>query len=723
MGPSMGRADRLADGSPRFIWFGIFEVDLQHGELRRRGQKIKLQELPFQFLAALLERPGEVVTRDELARKLWGGALVDFDNGLNTAARKLREALGDDAARPRYVETLPRRGYRFIAPVRLRELQLVEAPPAGETKPEAPSPGSPRRWRYRGVLALAGILVLALPLYWLSAPARLPRVLRVVQLTQTGRVEIANDVVTDGSRVYFTERTGGRWSLAQVSVQGGAPQPLPLAETLVRPNIFDISPDRSSLLVASYDGLEEEAGLWVVPTVGGTPRRLGTVRAHASAWSRDGSRIAFAMGSALFLVNSDGTDSRKLVEVPGEAAWLRWAPPPRPDALRFSIMRQDMRPLTMWEVTAEGSGLHPLLRKWKPGAAYPDGESGGTWLAAGRFYLFRSRRGQGASIWAMAEDRSFPGIDNSPNQIYSTSQDLIGLAPAPDGRRVFFAAGQERRELVRYDGRRRQFLPYLPGAAGRWVNFSRDAQWVAYTTAPQETLWRSRADGSEPVQLTSTSLHAFQPSWSPDGARIAFSGGSDGQTSRVYVIPFAGGVPEPLTVPPFIEGDASWSPDGNSLVFARILPAGVAGQAGLYVMEWKTRKIKFLPGSDGLARAAWSPDSRYLAATGRDGFKIQLLDLQTGQWSLLASGTGLGVPLWSRDSQYVLFQEVLGGPEQPVYRVSIRSRKIEKMAGASQIPQSNVTGYVVTGLAPDDAPVATVLRSNSDIYALDLDLP
>jgi len=718
MGPSAGHADSLTNRPPRFVWFGIFEVDLQQGELHRKGQKVKLQELPFQFLVALLERPGDVVTREELARKLWGGALVDFDNGLNTAAKKLREALGDDATTPRYVETLPRRGYRFIAPVRFRDLQLVEAPPAEEAKPRA----TPRRWQYRAVLALAGILVLTLPLYWLSAPSRPPRVSRTVQLTQTGRVEIASGVATDGSRVYFTERTGGRWSLAQVSAQGGVPQPLPSEGLLARPDIFDISPDRSNLLVAAYDGIEEEAGLWLVPTVGGTPRRIGDVRAHAGAWSRDGSQVVFARGSALFLVNSDGTGCRKLLDTPGEVQTIRWAPAPRPDVLRFSIVSPDMRAIALWEVNADGTGPHLLLRNWKPGATFPDGENSGTWLAAGKFYLFRSQRGQGAGIWARAEGRGFPGVDNPPVQIYSTPQDLMGLAPAPDGKRVFFAGGQERRELVRYDGRRGQFLPYLSGAAGRWVSFSKDAQWVAYTIAPQETLWRSRVDGSEPVQLT-TSVHVLQPSWSPDGARIAFSGGAAGQTSKVYVIPSAGGVPEPITLAPFIEGDASWSPDGNWLVFARILPPGVAGQAGLYVMDWKTRKSRFLPGSDDLARAAWSPDSRYLAATHRGGAQIQLLDFKTGRWTVLAAGSGLGVPFWSRDAQYVYFQEVLGGPEQPVFRVQIHTRKIEKAMGSSQIPQSNLTGYVVTGLAPDDAPVATVLRSNSDIYALELDLP
>jgi Tol biopolymer transport system component len=301
------------------------------------------------------------------------------------------------------------------------------------------------------------------------------------------------------------------------------------------------------------------------------------------------------------------------------------------------------------------------------------------------------------------------------------------LAPQPDGKRLFFAAGQEHRDLVRYDNRRGQFLPFLSGIAARWISFSNDGRFVAYTTAPQETLWCSRADGSDAIQLTSTNLTAYQPRWSPDGKLIAFSGAPFGQTSKVYVIPATGGAPEPIkplpSTLPFRDGDVSWSPDGNSLVFGRSLPAGVAGQPGLYVMDWKTRVARFLPGSEALARAAWSPDQHYIAATGYGGGGIDLLDLKTGQWTPLATGSGLGIPLWSPDSQYVYYQEVLGGPEQPIFRVQIHTRKLEKTMSASQIPQSNLTSYVMTGMAPGDEPIATVLRSNSDIYALDLELP
>src|SRR5207247_11063348 len=108
----------LESRTPSIVRFRTFEVDVRAGELRKQGVRIKLQEQPFHVLAVLLQRPGEVVTREELRSENWSAdTFVDFDNSLNTAINKLREALGDSADNPRFIETLPRRGYRFIAPV------------------------------------------------------------------------------------------------------------------------------------------------------------------------------------------------------------------------------------------------------------------------------------------------------------------------------------------------------------------------------------------------------------------------------------------------------------------------------------------------------------------------------------------------------------------------------------------------------------------------------
>jgi len=181
----------MPEASPRkAVRFGAFEVDLVSGELRKNGTRIRLQEQPFRVLAMLLERPGEMVAREELHSKLWpGDTFVDFDHGLNTAVNKLREALGDAAANPRFVQTIARRGYRFIAPVQVNgnpaapaaedtpaPLQPELAPPNPiDLHPELEIP-IPRRGLTRGLFILIQIMYL---IFYLAALFRWLEVHRI----------------------------------------------------------------------------------------------------------------------------------------------------------------------------------------------------------------------------------------------------------------------------------------------------------------------------------------------------------------------------------------------------------------------------------------------------------------------------------------------------------------------------------------------------------------
>src|SRR6478672_4061221 len=179
----------LETRSPALLRFGTFEVDLCAGELRKQGVRIKLQEQPFHVLTALLLHPGKVVTREDLRAQLWSAdTFVDFDNSLNTSINKLRETLADSAESPRFVETLPRRGYRFIAPVERddRDRPGLGGPPApdhhaslmGKQAPRAivkTPPAGARRWRHGLVAAGAIALVLLTIAAWQRrAPAETP---------------------------------------------------------------------------------------------------------------------------------------------------------------------------------------------------------------------------------------------------------------------------------------------------------------------------------------------------------------------------------------------------------------------------------------------------------------------------------------------------------------------------------------------------------------------
>lgn len=175
-----------AHDAGKLVRFGVFEMDLAAGELRKSGSKIRLQEQPFQLLAYLVQRPREVVTREDLREKLWpSDTFVDFDHSLNTAVNKVRDALGDSASSPRFVETLARRGYRFIAPVELIEPRLSGAPssppavsrptPESSLDPELEVP-VPHRGLTRTLFALIQVMYLA---FYLIALFHLQEVHRI----------------------------------------------------------------------------------------------------------------------------------------------------------------------------------------------------------------------------------------------------------------------------------------------------------------------------------------------------------------------------------------------------------------------------------------------------------------------------------------------------------------------------------------------------------------
>jgi Tol biopolymer transport system component len=570
----------------------------------------------------------------------------------------------------------------------------------------------------RNRAAVAGALVTAIVFstavwaYRLGAP-RGPHASGVTQLTQTGHVA-GNGMVTDGAYLYCVLRSPGQYTLARVPVAGGTPEPLDVP--LHNADILDISPDRSRLLVSNGVGLD--VPLWELPIAGLTPRRVGDAVGHHGGWSPDGKSIVFARASSLFRINRDGTGLRKLVDTTGIAGDIRSAP--GSNIFRFYTETPGRLGHTLWEVRADGTHLHRLQPNLAFDAESPVIEDGGFWLPGGRYFLFRSVRGSRYTIWAQPEMARFQGLfTRSPSPVHSNTSGIFWSAPDPNGKRVFFISGQERRQFVRYDAARREFVPFLPGTTGRRVSFSKDGRWVAYTVGLQDALWRSRPDGSEAVQLSPPSQRVQEVSWSPDGATILYSTCRPEEGCDVYAVPFSGGAAERITPGNSFDGHASWSPDGNSVLFGHAPLHGDTGR-GLYFMDWKTRSITFVPGSERYSEASWSPDGRHIAAA--NGFEIQIFDVLSRRWTPLITASGVGPPLWSTSGKHVYYQNQFEA-EQPIYRAPIDGGRIERAASSRQVQQSDLTGFVLAGVAPDDGPIASVVRMNLDIYALELDLP
>ena len=264
--------------SNNVVRYKTLELNLRTRELYKNGQKLKLQGQPIDILAMLLENPGELVTREQLRKKLWPETTyVDFEHGLNSTINRLREALGDHADEPQFIETLPRLGYRFIVTLDdLLEAVQVLSPVAAQVQ-EAPAEDrstvnakalSQTNWtaQRRWLLAVIGVVIglLASAVWYLQRPLPPPTITEYVQITHDGHNKYL--VGTDGSRLYI-----GSWMpniISQVGIAGGDIVQVPVA--LPNPVLTDVSPDGSALLVNSW----ADGGLWSFEITGGALRRL-----------------------------------------------------------------------------------------------------------------------------------------------------------------------------------------------------------------------------------------------------------------------------------------------------------------------------------------------------------------------------------------------------------------------------------------------------------------
>jgi Tol biopolymer transport system component/predicted Ser/Thr protein kinase len=563
-------------------------------------------------------------------------------------------------------------------------------------------PGKLRGW----LLALACAVVVAAAVlgFFLTRSLPVPMVSNYVQLTHDGQPKFL--VGTDGSRLYLGVGNGIRVSIAQVSTSGGDPVPIQAPAGTMVP--LSVSPDGSDLLVQDMQGTTFSGPLWSLPVLGGSPRRLGDAVGSGGAWSPDGGMLAYTEGSDVFLANSDGTDSHKLVSVAGAVVAAVWSPDG--SELRLTVQDPNTSTQSLWEVSARGTNLHRLLAGWHN----PPDECCGRWTPDGRYFVFESQH----QIWALAEKR---GIlrkpSDTPVQLTSSPLSLSTPLPSKDGKRLFVVGRTFRGGLVRYDAKAGQFLPFLSGISAGDVAFSRNGQWVAYVTYPEGALWRSKLDGSERVQLSYPPLYPVLPRWSPDGKQIVFYTSTPGKPEKIYAISSAGGSAQQLMPDdPKPEMDPNWAPTGGKIVFSGA-PASV--DSTVRVLDLRTHRVSTLPGSQGLFSPRWSPDGRYILAMPLSSSSFMLFDFQTGKWSELMKGNA-AFPNWSRDGRYVYF---LRWPKNlAVLRVRISDHHVEPVADLKNVL---ITGYygIWLGLAPDDSPLLLRDAGSQDIYALDWESP
>jgi len=539
-------------------------------------------------------------------------------------------------------------------------------------------------------VAMAGTALV----YWLVPPLPSPKVSGYAQITHDAHPKFL--MGTDGSRLYLQEQAQGiSFPIAQVSAAGGQVAPIPASPpTLI---VLNVSPDGSDLLVADRPGTVADGPLSALPVLGGSPRRLADTTGHDGAWSPDGKKLVYAKGNELYLADGDGTESHRLASLSGRVLGTAWSPDG--SLIRFAVFDPQTRVSSLWQVLADGTNLHPLLASWRQSNLKTDiisglsGECCGRWTPDGKYFVFDS----GGQLWALREKEGLlHKFSREPMQLTSGAISYGYPIPSKDGRKLFAVAGMVRGELERCDAKSKAFEPFLSGISAQDVAFSKDGQWVAYVSYPEGTLWRSKADGSDRLQLSFPPLYAMLPRWSPDGKQLVFFDFQTGKPTRIYLVSADGGTPQAMMPGgPQTQSDPVWAPDGNSVAF---------GRDGIHTKLYSPR---------------WSPDGRYIIGLPLDSLGLRLFDFKTQKWAVL-SNAAAAYPGWSQDGKYVYFLQYQ--PDVGVFRVGIRDRKVERVANLKGF---QMTGYwgLWLGLAPDDSPLLLKDTGSQEIVALDWDAP
>jgi Tol biopolymer transport system component/DNA-binding winged helix-turn-helix (wHTH) protein len=750
-------------GSSQAIRFATFEVDLQAQELRKAGLRLKLTGQPFQVLAALLENPGKVVTREELQERIWPDSFVDFDHNLNTAINKIREALGDSAESPRYVETLPRRGYRFIAPV-----EALREPPAPSPTPQA-ALDSPPKSKTRVLVSLgivAALLLVGLFFGFRRKSPIAPAQRSLTRLTFDDGLQIGATWSPDGRYIAYASDRGGKFDVWLQQVTGGD-----AIQVTTGPGQHwqpDWSPDGKYLAYRS-DG--DQDGLFVVPALGGTglARRVSTF-GYYPRWSPDGSQILFRTspfpeGNRIFVVGLNGAAPREvldklldsIVTTPIPAVSGAW----HPDGKRVSVWCWKNWPTPVpnfWTAPVDGGPAiettigADLLKQMGAVAA-------GTvffewaqdfkfsWTASGNaIYFERTLRGV-RNVWKLS-------VAPRTLQAISIERVTTGVAfdsqPAlsPDGHKLIFTGEnrQIRAWLYLFDGTRGQILDSgrgltSAGLEGWLSSLSPDGKTLAFygKRAGAWQFWEtSVADGRESPAVPDDTLGgADEPKWSPDGSSLAYA--RDRLFDRkIRIVAFNRQTRTEEQIAS-CAADCSvfdWSRDG-SLWISRANPQNARYEilrlpiSARPHAETAATRIASDPASD-LWQSQLSPDGRWItfeAATPHATHfesTLHVVSAKGGPWIRLTDGKQWDdKPRWSADGKTIYFISERGG------FLNVWGLRFDPVKGAVHGEPFRVTSFnrpslmipkdisLVSLSVAQDRLVVTLAQTSGSIWLLD----
>lgn len=568
----------------RIIRFGAFEVDLTASELRKHGSRLRLQEQPFKILEALLKQPGEVVAREDLVRLLWpDGTFVDFERGLNAAVTRLRQTLSDSAENPCYVETVARRGYRFMGQIEAARELPAELPVA--VLPEHSSAQvAPRWWLGSSLLLLCAIGAC----YWLlwrpRATSTVDRTLAVLPLTTEPGFAVCPSFSPDGNQIAYEWEQARQEPRIFVKLIGPG-EPVRLTTGSEEESCPVWSPNGKFIAFLRTTG-ESKRGLFLTPARGGAERKVTEFargisyypeyRPHPLAWSVDAKHLIAVIPdangfSSLFAISTDTGERASLGTSPEGAGYWDRDPAVSPDGKSLVFTRErgygsaDLELIGLTPALRASGELRPLTTESSSGRYAQTA----AWTADGSEVIYSSNRNGRPRLWRTGVQ---PGA--TPRQVNGVGPESSMPAMSRSGQLVYAHSFRDtniwRQELSPRSGKRTTQSLIASTAPDSSAQYSPDGTRIAFQSGRSGNyeVWTCGSDGGRCSQLTSyNGPMTGTPRWSPDGKKIAFDSAASAHY-QVYVVGADGGLPRRLT---FDVADAvipSWSRDGKWIYFS-----------------------------------------------------------------------------------------------------------------------------------------------------------
>ncbi|HXJ14821.1 MAG TPA: DPP IV N-terminal domain-containing protein [Candidatus Limnocylindrales bacterium] len=729
---------------PSVVRFGAYEADLLSGELRKSGIRLKIQDRPFQILAILLEHPGLVVTREQLQKRMWPeDTFVDFEHGLNTAINKLRDALSDEADNPRFIETLPKRGYRFIAPVSASaapRAHLHAVAPTNVPTP-LPAPGlsaasqsdissaapanAPSKSRLTTYLAASALLLLCVALliagyFFFRSRGGERAEIRIAPLNGLPRESDAS-FSPDGDQVAFVwAGEKGNYAHIYVSQIGAADSPRRL--TSADDQSFEFapawSPDGRYIAFFRFNQKEQSLSVYITASLGGSERRLYTVRSYrkvdALDWSPDGKYLAFCdsdspgEASKIVLLSLDTLEVRPIT-TPAAGTLGDLSPAFSPDGKLLAFVRNTLDVMEIYRVPVTGGPAAQIT--------FDHADIQGiAWTPDSKDLVFSSSRQGSPSLWRVSAQGGTPlrlpiaGAGWSMRPAISRKGNRLAYTSVNYSVAIWKGSLSADHKV---SGPLERFITSTGIEEG--PQFSPDGKHIIFQSSRTgyHEIWRADADGSNTVQLThfSTNLTGT-PRWSPDSRQIAFDSRPGGH-SQIFVINSEGGQPRQVTQGDFDSAVPSWSTDGKWIYFASNRSGG-----------WQVWKIS--PSGNSPAQitqqggfaALPSLDGKYLYyAKGRDLPGIWRVPASGGEETKMFEGPPVGGwGYYAITSEGIYYPEVAAPAKPGLYFYSFATQTSSLAMLAEHQQPSN--GAPALAISPDGRTMLIGFQDQPLVYIM-----